>query len=107
MVILTISYTSFSAPKKNGNKKSYQKNESSAKIETATSNKSNSKFRYYSDAEIRKELQEAGINSKSVDTFIAANNIAKKDNVQLKDKKAEFLKAVELDKKNYLLDLEI
>ena len=88
MVVLTMSYTSFSAPKKNGNKKSYQKNESSAKIETATSNKSNSKFRYYSDAEIRKELQEAGINSKSVDTFIAANNIAKKDNVQLKDKKA-------------------
>ena len=102
MVILTISYTSFSAPKKNGNKKSYQKNESSAKIETATSTKSKSKFRYYSDAEIRKELQEAGINSKSVDTFIAANNIAKKDNVQLKDKKAEFLKAAELDKKNYL-----
>ena len=97
-----ISYTSFSAPKKNGNKKSYQKNESSAKIETATYTKSNSKFRYYSDAEIRKELQEAGINSKSVDTFIAANNIAKKDNVQLKDKKAEFLKAAELDKKNYL-----
>ena len=102
MVILTISYTSFSAPKKNGNKKSYQKNESSVKIETATSIKSKSKFRYYSDAEIRKELQEAGINSKSVDTFIAANNIAKKDNVQLKDKKAEFLKAAELDKKNYL-----
>ena len=37
MVVLTISCASFSVPKKDGNKKSYQKNESSAKIETATS----------------------------------------------------------------------
>ena len=85
-----------------GKSKINSKNERAVEVNMTSSAKSGEKFEYYSENEIRNELQKAGVSKKSIETFILANKTALSGDIPLKQKKDEFIKAVEEDKKNYL-----
>ena len=85
-----------------GKSKTGLKNERAVEVNMTSSVKDSGKFDYYSENEIRNELQKAGINRKSIETFISANKTALSGDIPLKQKKDEFIKAIEEDKKNYL-----
>ena len=78
------------------------KNKKSVEIKTTSNNNTETKINYYSEAEIRSELKKAGVNSKSIEAFITANNNSIKKTLSYKEKEIGFLKALELDSKNYL-----
>ena len=77
-------------------------NKKSVEIKTTSNNNTETKINYYSEAEIRSELKKAGVNSKSIEVFISANNNSIKKTLSYKEKEIGFLKALELDSKNYL-----
>lgn len=85
-----------------GKSKINSKNERAVEVNMTSSAKSGEKFEYYSENEIRNELQKAGVSKKSIETFILANKTALSGDIPLKQKKDEFIKVVEEDKKNYL-----
>ena len=85
-----------------GKSKINSKNERAVEVNMTSSAKSGEKFEYYSENEIRNELQKAGVSKKSIETFILANKTALSGDIPLKQKKDEFIKAIEEDKKNYL-----
>ena len=74
------------------------------KSEAVTKNKkfSGTYFDYYTEKEIREELKKAGVNNKSIETFIITNNNVKKDELDFDELEKGFLKALKYDKKNYL-----
>ena len=78
------------------------KNKKINKTKTVLENNSKMDISYYSENEIRTELKKAGVNSKSIEAFIIANNNSIKKNIDIEQVKKEFLKAIELDNKNYL-----
>ena len=88
-LILGIIITIFNITFSNGNNTIISKNQKTDKIETISENKKSveikttsnnnteTKINYYSEAEIRSELKKAGVNSKSIEVFISANNSKK------------------------------
>ena len=98
IIIGVMSYAAYQT----GKSKVNQKNQRAVEVNMTSSAKNNRKFDYYSENEIRNELQKAGINRKSIETFISANKTALSGDIPLKQKKDEFIKAIEEDKKNYL-----
>ena len=98
VIIGALSYAAYQT----GKSKVNQKNQRAVEVNMTSSAKNNRKFDYYSENEIRNELQKAGINRKSIETFISANKTALSGDIPLKRKKDEFIKAIEEDKKNYL-----
>ena len=98
VIIGALSYAAYQT----GKSKVNQKNQRAVEVNMTSSAKSDRKFDYYSENEIRNELQKAGINRKSIETFISANKTALSGDISLKQKKDEFIKAVKEDNKNYL-----
>ena len=98
VIIGALSYAAYQT----GKSKVNQKNQRAVEVNMTSSAKSDRKFEYYSENEIRNELRKAGVSKKSIETFISANKIALSGDIPLKQKKDEFIKAIEEDKKNYL-----
>ena len=95
VIIGALSYAAYQT----GKSKVNQKNQRAVEVNMTSSAKNNRKFDYYSENEIRNELQKAGINRKSIETFISANKTVLSGDIPLKRKKDEFIKAIEEDKK--------
>ena len=85
-----------------GKSKTGSKNERAVEVNMTSSVKDNGKFDYYSENEMRNELQKAGVDKKSIETFLLANRTALSGDIPLQQKKDMFMKAVKEDSKNYL-----
>ena len=98
VIIGALSYAAYQT----GKSKVNQKNERAVEVNMTSSAKNNRKFDYYSENEIRNELQKAGMNKKSIEAFLSANKMALNADIPLKQKKEIFMKALEEDGNNYL-----
>ena len=67
-------------------------------------NRANGKFfDYYSDSEIRSELQKAGVKNISIEAFIKINNDIKNKTLNFEQAEKKLQEALKLDEKNYLI----
>ena len=98
VIIGALSYAAYQT----GKSKVNQKSQRAIEVNMNSRVKTTGKFNYYSDDEIRNELQKAGVNQKSIETFLSGNKTALTADIPLKQKKDVFMKAVEEDRKNYL-----
>ena len=98
VIIGALSYAAYQT----GKSKVNQKNQRAVEVNLTSSVKDNGKFDYYSENEIRNELQKAGVNKKSIEAFLSANKMALNADIPLKQKKEIFMKALEEDGNNYL-----
>ena len=98
VIIGALSYAAYQT----GKSKVNQKNQRAIEVNLTSSVKDNGKFDYYSENEIRNELQKAEVNKKSIEAFLSANKMALNADIPLKQKKEIFMKALEEDGNNYL-----
>jgi len=98
VIIGALSYAAYQT----GKSKVNEKNQRAVEVNLTSSVKDNGKFDYYSENEIRNELQKAGVNKKSIEAFLSANKMALNADIPLKQKKEIFMKALEEDSNNYL-----
>ena len=98
IIIGVMSYAAYQT----GKSKVNQKNQRAVEVNMTSSAKSDRKFEYYSENEMRNELQKAGVDKKSIETFLLANKTALSGDIPLQQKKDMFMKAVKEDSKNYL-----
>ena len=98
VIIGALSYAAYQT----GKSKVNQKNQRAVEVNLTSSVKDNGKFDYYSENEIRNELQKAGVNKKSIEAFLSGNKTALTADIPLKQKKEIFMKALEEDGNNYL-----
>ena len=98
VIIGALSYAAYQT----GKSKVNQKNQRAVEVNLTSSVKDNGKFDYYSENEIRNELQKAGVNKKSIEAFLSANKMDLNADIPLQQKKDMFMKAVKEDSKNYL-----
>lgn len=70
-----------------GKSKINSKNERAVEVNMTSSVKDSGKFDYYSENEMRNELQKAGVNKKSIETFLSANKTALSGDITLQQKK--------------------
>ena len=104
LIILAVIISNITIPAVNQTNKTETtlKNQKNAKTKTVSKNNNETKINYYSEKEIRDELKKAGVNSKSIEAFIIANNHSKNKNITKDELKKEFQKALKYDSKNYL-----
>ena len=98
VIIGALSYAAYQT----GKSKVNEKNQRAVEVNLTSSVKDNGKFDYYSENEIRNELQKAGVNKKSIEAFLSANKMDLNADIPLKQKKEIFMKALEEDGNNYL-----
>ena len=98
IIIGVMSYAAYQT----GKSKVNQKNQRAVEVNMTSSAKNNRKFDYYSENEIRSELQKVRVDKKSIETFLLANRTALSGDIPLQQKKDMFMKAVKEDSKNYL-----
>lgn len=76
-----------------GKSKTGLKNERAVEVNMTSSVKDNGKFDYYSENEMRNELQKAGVDKKSIETFLLANKTALSGDIPLQQKKDMFIES--------------
>ena len=101
VLIIMVGVMSYAAYQ-TGKSKTGLKNERAVEVNMTSSVKDSGKFDYYSKNEMRNELQKAGVDKKSIETFLLANKTALSGDIPLQQKKDMFMKAVKEDSKNYL-----
>ena len=79
VIIGALSYAAYQT----GKSKVNQKNERAVEVNMTSSVKDSGKFDYYSENEMRNELQKAGVDKKSIETFLLANKTALSGDIPL------------------------